>query len=277
LPPWSRVEHAIAPLESRRGELGPHSPRRLDAGSDRRQPARRPRWYIRRPFPHSTPRDLPHRARIGPFARRTSSCRTGTTPSRSSHAGRNTGQRKTSFARGPALAPRRSTSLRCCRTHRAKCTWGTPACTPSPTCSPAMPASGVSTSCIRSVGTPSACRGERRHQGRVHPAERTPRNIASFKQDVISLGISIDWSTELSTSDPQYYRWNQWFFLRMLERGLVYRRRAKVNSAPAATPSLPTSRWKRAAAGVAGAWSSSGRSRSGRSGSPPTPTSCWKG
>src|SRR5438477_1575713 len=66
----------------------------------------------------------------------------------------------------------------------------------------------------------------------VHPAERTPRNIASFKHDVISLGISVDWSTELSTSAPQFYRWNQWFFLRMLERGLVYRRRAKVNFCP---------------------------------------------
>src|SRR5437763_561194 len=66
----------------------------------------------------------------------------------------------------------------------------------------------------------------------VHPAERTPRNIASFKQDVIALGISVDWSTEISTSDPEYYHWNQWFFLRMLERGIAYRRRAKVNFCP---------------------------------------------
>ncbi|HEY6912563.1 MAG TPA: leucine--tRNA ligase [Myxococcales bacterium] len=66
----------------------------------------------------------------------------------------------------------------------------------------------------------------------VHPALRTPKNIKSFKEDVISLGISIDWSTEIATSDPAYYRWNQWFFLRMLERGLVYRRRAKVNFCP---------------------------------------------
>ena len=66
----------------------------------------------------------------------------------------------------------------------------------------------------------------------VHPAERTPRNIASFKQDVIQLGISIDWSREIATSDPAYYRWNQWFFLRMLERGIVYRRRSKVNFCP---------------------------------------------
>jgi len=66
----------------------------------------------------------------------------------------------------------------------------------------------------------------------VHPAVRTPKNIASFKADVISLGISVDWSTEISTSDPEYYRWNQWFFLRMLERGLCYRRRARVNFCP---------------------------------------------
>jgi leucyl-tRNA synthetase len=66
----------------------------------------------------------------------------------------------------------------------------------------------------------------------VHPAIRTPKNIKSFKGDVNALGISIDWSTELATSDPAYYRWNQWFFLRMLERGLVYRRRAKVNFCP---------------------------------------------
>ncbi len=66
----------------------------------------------------------------------------------------------------------------------------------------------------------------------VHPAVRTPKNIRSFKQDVVSLGISIDWSTEIATSDPDYYKWNQWFFLRMLERGLAYRRRAKVNFCP---------------------------------------------
>ena len=66
----------------------------------------------------------------------------------------------------------------------------------------------------------------------IHPAIRTPKNIQSFKQDVISLGISVDWSTEIATSDPEYYKWNQWFFLRMLERGLVYRRRARVNFCP---------------------------------------------
>jgi leucyl-tRNA synthetase len=66
----------------------------------------------------------------------------------------------------------------------------------------------------------------------VHPAIRTPKNIASFKRDVVELGVSVDWSREIATSDPEYYRWNQWFFLRMLERGLVYRRRSKVNFCP---------------------------------------------
>ena len=43
----------------------------------------------------------------------------------------------------------------------------------------------------------------------VHPAVRTPRNIASFKEDVIAMGISVDWSREIATSDPAYYKWNQ--------------------------------------------------------------------
>ncbi len=63
----------------------------------------------------------------------------------------------------------------------------------------------------------------------VHPAVRTAENIASFVKEIRSLGYSYDWTREISTSDPRYYRWNQWFFLKMLERGLVYRRFSKVN------------------------------------------------
>ncbi len=63
----------------------------------------------------------------------------------------------------------------------------------------------------------------------VHPAVRTRENIASFKHDVISLGLSYDWSRELNSCEPEYYRWNQWFFVKMLEKGLVYRRFSKVN------------------------------------------------
>jgi leucyl-tRNA synthetase len=63
----------------------------------------------------------------------------------------------------------------------------------------------------------------------VHPAQRTQENIASFKAEMKTLGYAYDWTAELDTSNPEYYRWNQWFFLKMLEKGLVYRRFSKVN------------------------------------------------
>jgi leucyl-tRNA synthetase len=62
-----------------------------------------------------------------------------------------------------------------------------------------------------------------------HPGERTRENIVSFRSEMKKLGYSFDWSREISTCDPEYYRWNQWFFLRMLERGIVYRREGKAN------------------------------------------------
>ncbi len=63
----------------------------------------------------------------------------------------------------------------------------------------------------------------------VHPRRRTAENVASFKQQMRSLGYSYDWAREINSSEPSYYRWNQWFFLKMWEKGLVYRRFAKVN------------------------------------------------
>ncbi len=66
-------------------------------------------------------------------------------------------------------------------------------------------------------------------QDGVHPAIRTRENIASFKREIRSLGYSYDWSREITTSDSDYYRWNQWFFTQMLARGLVYRRFSRVN------------------------------------------------
>jgi leucyl-tRNA synthetase len=62
-----------------------------------------------------------------------------------------------------------------------------------------------------------------------HPAERTRENIVAFREELKRLGYSFDWEREISTCDPEYYRWNQWFFLKMLERGLVYRRQGKAN------------------------------------------------
>jgi leucyl-tRNA synthetase len=66
----------------------------------------------------------------------------------------------------------------------------------------------------------------------VHPAVRTRENIESFSTDLHRIGFSFDWSRAFATSDPSYYRWNQWFFIKMFERGLVYRREGWVNWCP---------------------------------------------
>ncbi len=64
------------------------------------------------------------------------------------------------------------------------------------------------------------------------PAVVTSRNIAKIKAQLQRLGFAIDWDTEISTADPEYYRWTQWLFLRMFERGLAERREAAVNWCP---------------------------------------------
>jgi len=63
----------------------------------------------------------------------------------------------------------------------------------------------------------------------VHPAKWTYDNIAYMKAQLRRMGFSYDWAREVTCCDPSYYRWNQWFFLKMLERGLAYRGRAPVN------------------------------------------------
>jgi leucyl-tRNA synthetase len=64
------------------------------------------------------------------------------------------------------------------------------------------------------------------------PREYTLGNIAAMKRQHRRFGFSYDWSREVSTCEPEYYRWNQWFFLKMYERGLAYRRHAQVNWCP---------------------------------------------
>ena len=61
------------------------------------------------------------------------------------------------------------------------------------------------------------------------PREWTLKNIAAMKRQMQRLGLGYDWANEVTTCLPDYYRWNQWFFLRMYERGLVYRKQSKVN------------------------------------------------
>ncbi|MDR1927351.1 MAG: leucine--tRNA ligase, partial [Oscillospiraceae bacterium] len=63
----------------------------------------------------------------------------------------------------------------------------------------------------------------------VHPAAVTANNIANFKRQMQSLGFSFDWSREINTTDPDYYKWTQWIFLRLFERGLAYKKEMAVN------------------------------------------------
>src|SRR5215469_7903303 len=66
----------------------------------------------------------------------------------------------------------------------------------------------------------------------THPRTWTNNNIAEFQRVLRRFGFSYDWRREISTCEPEYYRWNQWFFLRMLERGLAYRKKSRVNWCP---------------------------------------------
>jgi len=67
----------------------------------------------------------------------------------------------------------------------------------------------------------------------VPPARWTTDNIAYMRAQLKKMGLSYDWEREVATCHPDYYRWNQWFFLKMFERGLAYRKAAAVNWCPA--------------------------------------------
>ena len=66
----------------------------------------------------------------------------------------------------------------------------------------------------------------------VAPSKWTHDNIASMRQQCKTMGWAIDWSREFAACDPSYYRWNQWFFLKMLEKGIAYRKTQVVNWDP---------------------------------------------
>ncbi len=66
----------------------------------------------------------------------------------------------------------------------------------------------------------------------VHPREWTLGNISHMKKQIKRLGFSYDWSKEVNTCLPEYYKWNQWIFLKMLEKGLAYRKKSWVNWCP---------------------------------------------
>jgi leucyl-tRNA synthetase len=81
-----------------------------------------------------------------------------------------------------------------------------------------------------SFGLPAERQAEREN---IHPRTITARNIATFKQQLSRLGLSYDWDHELATSEPEYYKWTQWIFLKLFEKGLAYQAEVPVNWCPA--------------------------------------------
>jgi leucyl-tRNA synthetase len=66
-------------------------------------------------------------------------------------------------------------------------------------------------------------------KNKIHPAEVTKQNVARFKAQLKSLGFSFDWSREVNTTDPNYYKWTQWIFLQLFKKGLAYKKEFPIN------------------------------------------------
>jgi len=66
-------------------------------------------------------------------------------------------------------------------------------------------------------------------KNKIHPKLVTERNVARFKGQLKALGLSFDWAREINTTDPSYYKWTQWIFLKLFERGLAYKKEMAVN------------------------------------------------
>ena len=80
----------------------------------------------------------------------------------------------------------------------------------------------------------------------THPAVTTQANIDTYRRQLESLGFSYDWDREVATSDPNYYKWTQWIFTKLFEKGLAYEAEINVNFCPASAPFSPTKKWKMA-------------------------------
>ncbi len=66
-------------------------------------------------------------------------------------------------------------------------------------------------------------------KNKIHPAIVTAQNIEKFKSQLKSIGFSFDWSREVNTTDPNYYKWTQWIFLKLFENGLAYKQEMPIN------------------------------------------------
>lgn len=69
-------------------------------------------------------------------------------------------------------------------------------------------------------------------KNKIHPAVVTKNNIARFKEQLKSLGMSFDWSREINTTDPEYFRWTQWIFIQLFNKGLAYKKEFPINWCP---------------------------------------------
>lgn len=75
-------------------------------------------------------------------------------------------------------------------------------------------------------------------KNKIHPSVATRENVATFKKQIQSLGISSDWSREINTTDPEYYKWTQWIFLELFKRGLAYKKKMAINWCPSCKTGL---------------------------------------
>lgn len=66
-------------------------------------------------------------------------------------------------------------------------------------------------------------------KNKIHPRIVTERNIKRFKEQLMSLGLSFDWTREVNTTDPKYYKWTQWIFIKLFEKGLAYKKEIDIN------------------------------------------------
>lgn len=69
-------------------------------------------------------------------------------------------------------------------------------------------------------------------KNKIHPKIVTERNVARFKEQLKAIGFSFDWSKEVNTTDPEYYKWTQWIFLKLFENGLAYKKEMPINWCP---------------------------------------------
>ncbi|MCU9611885.1 class I tRNA ligase family protein, partial [Escherichia coli] len=69
-------------------------------------------------------------------------------------------------------------------------------------------------------------------KNKIHPSVAVKKNIATYKEQLSILGFNYDWSREVNTTDPEYYKWTQWAFLQMHKKGLTYESHEPINWCP---------------------------------------------